>query len=175
MFVNVRYEGDKTNAISFPLGGIGTGCIGLAGNGRLIDWEIYNRPNKGSFNGFSHFAVKAEQNGKLIDARILNGDLHPPYSGQYTPTISRGFGFGPQRQNLAGMPHFRKHEFIGQYPFAKINFSGEKLPGQNGMRRCERAWTPVATCKRQGRNIFDFIHEAVIAHWTNQQSPTLLC
>ena len=54
------YTGSKTNQISFPLGGIGTGCIGLAGNGRLIDWEIFNRPNKGSVNGFSHFAIKAE-------------------------------------------------------------------------------------------------------------------
>ena len=39
------YQGNKTNQISFPLGGLGTGCIGLAGNGRLIDWEIFNRPN----------------------------------------------------------------------------------------------------------------------------------
>ena len=54
------YRGAKTNQISFPLGGIGSGSIGLAGNGRLLDWEIFNRPNKGSVNGFSHFAIKAE-------------------------------------------------------------------------------------------------------------------
>ena len=47
--------------------------------------------------------------------------------------------------------------------------------GPKGMRWCERAWTVVATCKKQGRNVFEFIHEAIIAHWTNQQSPTLLC
>lgn len=47
--------------------------------------------------------------------------------------------------------------------------------GQNGMRWCERAWTVVATCKRQGRNVFDFIHKAIIAHWTKQPRPTLLC
>ena len=80
------YRGDRTNEISFPLGGIGTGCVGLAGNGRLIDWEIYNRPNKSSLNGFSHFAVKAEAGGRVLDARALQGDLHPPYTGE------RGFG-----------------------------------------------------------------------------------
>ena len=47
------YEGRNINEISFPIGGIGSGCIGLAGNGRLIDWEIQNKPNKGSSNGFS--------------------------------------------------------------------------------------------------------------------------
>jgi uncharacterized protein (DUF608 family) len=62
------YVGPYTRQISFPLGGIGTGCIGLAGDGRLVDWEIANRPNKGSLNGFSHFAVKAEsEDGKLMD------------------------------------------------------------------------------------------------------------
>ena len=42
------YRGKKTDAISFPVGGIGTGCIGLAGNGRLIDWEIAGKANKES-------------------------------------------------------------------------------------------------------------------------------
>ena len=63
------YEGSKTGEISFPLGGIGSGCIGLAGDGRLVDWEIFNRPSKGSANGYTHFAVKAERDGEVLDAR----------------------------------------------------------------------------------------------------------
>ncbi|MEM3173520.1 MAG: GH116 family glycosyl-hydrolase, partial [Candidatus Bathyarchaeia archaeon] len=78
------YRGDRTREISFPIGGIGTGSIGLAGNGRLIDWEIFNRPNKGSVNGFSHFAIKAEHEGKILDARVLNSDLPPPYTGEFS-------------------------------------------------------------------------------------------
>ena len=31
------YEGNKRRAISFPLGGIGSGCIGLSGYGQLVD------------------------------------------------------------------------------------------------------------------------------------------
>ena len=45
------YTGEHLRAISFPLGGIGTGSIGLRGNGQLFDWEIFNRPDKGSLNG----------------------------------------------------------------------------------------------------------------------------
>ena len=44
-----------------------------------------------------------------------------------------------------------------------------------GMRWCERAWTIIATCKKQGRNVFDFIHKAVIAHWTKNQYPSFIC
>ena len=61
------YRNDHLNQISFPLGGLGTGSVGLAGNGRLIDWEIFNRPNKGSVNGFSHFAIKAERASPTLD------------------------------------------------------------------------------------------------------------
>ena len=47
--------------------------------------------------------------------------------------------------------------------------------GQNGMRWCERIWTAVATCKKQQQNVFDFIYESVIAHWSNKSYPSLIC
>ncbi|MBQ3085435.1 MAG: hypothetical protein IJC46_08325, partial [Clostridia bacterium] len=62
----MKYSGTALKEISFPLGGIGTGCIGLAGNGRLIDWEIFNRPNKGSDNGYSHIAVKVGDQIRIL-------------------------------------------------------------------------------------------------------------
>lgn len=47
--------------------------------------------------------------------------------------------------------------------------------GQTGMRWCERIWTILATCKKQERNVFEFIHESVIAHWSKQKYPSLIC
>jgi len=47
--------------------------------------------------------------------------------------------------------------------------------GQSGMRWCERIWTILATCKKQERNVFEFIHESVIAHWSKQKYPSLIC
>jgi len=120
------YKGAKGKEISFPLGGIGSGCIGLAGNGRLIDWEIFNRPNKASANGFSHFAVKAEAGGKVLDARVLNGDLMPPYIGE----VGKSYGFGPSRDQMAGAPHFGDVEFTGEYPIARLRFNDAKFPGE---------------------------------------------
>ncbi|MFB3879610.1 MAG: GH116 family glycosyl-hydrolase [Armatimonadota bacterium] len=114
------YTGARTSQISFPLGGIGTGSIGLAGNGRLVDWEIFNRPNKGGLNGFSHFAVKAESGGRVLDARVLNGDLPPPYTG----------ADGPPREYLTGLPHFRECEFRGEFPIATLAFKDRSFPGR---------------------------------------------
>lgn len=125
------YTGNKTREISFPLGGIGTGCIGLSGNGRLIDWEIFNRPNKKSFNVFSHFAIKAETKGKVLDARILNGDLQPSYIGEPIRggALHSGYGFGPESNTMAGMPHFKETVFIGEFPIAGMQFLDTKFPG----------------------------------------------
>ncbi len=123
------YRAGRAREISFPIGGIGTGCIGLAGNGRLIDWEIFNRPNKGGINGASHFAVKAEVDGRVLDARVLVGDLPPPYIGEFCKPPYQSFGFGPPIGYMAGLPHFRDFEFEGTYPVARIRFRDERFPG----------------------------------------------
>jgi len=46
--------------------------------------------------------------------------------------------------------------------------------GDAGMRWCERIWTTIATCKKQDRNVFKFIHESLLANWTDKNYPLLL-
>jgi transposase len=46
--------------------------------------------------------------------------------------------------------------------------------GDDGMRWCERAWTVLATCVQQGRRMFQFLHEALLAEITAQPAPSLL-
>jgi uncharacterized protein (DUF608 family) len=128
------YEGAKIREISFPLGGIGTGCIGLAGNGRLVDWEIFNHPAKGTANGFTHIAVKAEAQGRVVDARALQGDMAPPFTGLTGGKHFDSYGFGPNRDTLMGMPHFRDVRFEAQFPFATVHFGGERFPGRVSLR-----------------------------------------
>lgn len=124
----MKYTGNKAKKISFPLGGIGTGSIGLGGDGRLIDWEIFNRPSKGSNHGYSHFAVRAVR-GDEITAAVLNGDIVDEYMGQYRKEKFSGFGFGPSSQKMCGFPHFKNVEFNGEFPIAVLDFNDEKFPG----------------------------------------------
>ena len=85
----------KTKSISFPLGGIGTGCIGLMGYGEIADWEIFNKPNKSSRNGYSHFAIKASGKG-IGSCKVLHGDTNESYMGNYDIGMFKGIGFGPK-------------------------------------------------------------------------------
>ena len=122
------YEKNKTKNISFPLGGIGSGCIGLAGNGELIDWEIFNRPNKNTRNGYSHFAIKATCDGKSV-AKVLHGDTNENLIG--TACASKGhygMGYGPRENSLAGFPHFESVTFEGNFPIANLTFTDKDFP-----------------------------------------------
>ena len=46
--------------------------------------------------------------------------------------------------------------------------------GPAGRQWSERIWTVTATCAQQGRSVFDFLHQAVVAHFTGQPAPSLL-
>ncbi len=136
----MKLRKEALREVSFPVGGIGAGCIGLAGNGRLIDWEIFNHAGKGLLNGCSHFAVRAERDGRVEAARILNGDLISGLSGEFEgrDAVYHGFGWGPDIGTLCGMPHFRECEFNGEFPAAELTFTDPAFPGRVFLT----AWSP---------------------------------
>jgi hypothetical protein len=45
---------------------------------------------------------------------------------------------------------------------------------EKGRRWCERIWTVLATCARQGRNAWAFLLDAVQAHFAGRSFPSLL-
>ena len=126
-----RYSGQNLREISFPVGGIGAGCIGLAGNAALIDWEIRNHPDKGVRNSMTHFAVKAESSTRRIDARVLQGDYPGRLSGDYEGNVWQwhGFGYGVPQSSMAGFPHFENCAFFGNFPCARVELTDEHFPG----------------------------------------------
>ncbi|MBE6807924.1 MAG: hypothetical protein E7524_00475 [Ruminococcaceae bacterium] len=124
------YSGKKLKEISFPLGGIGTGSIGLAGNGCLLNWEIFNRPSKGSYNDYCHFAVKAEYPDGRVNTRVLMGDTTYNLTGNFENGWYVGFGHGPERKTLCGMPHFKNVKFDGKFPITTLTFEDENFPAK---------------------------------------------
>ena len=133
-------KGIHLRAVSFPVGGIGAGCIGVAGNGDLAEWEVFNRPAKGRRNGMSHFAVRAEReggDGEIVDARVLHGDFAGALSGA-GDTPFAGFGFGPAADSLCGLPHFRSVTLRGEFPVGEWSFRDPNFPGDAALV----AWSP---------------------------------
>ena len=113
------YSGPNLAQISFPLGGIGTGSIGLSGRGGLVDWEIFNRPNLHSSLRWTFPLIWARRKGHDPVCRALMAPPLPPHQGE---------GEGDPSKNAEGLPHMDSCEFKGEYPFAWINFRCAKLP-----------------------------------------------
>jgi len=135
----ISYSGDKLNEIAFPLGGIGTGCISLSGRGQLIDWEIFNRPNKGYRPDNTYFMLFAQEDGCDPVFRVLEGRLQPPYQGySHGAQVFKGFGFGPPREFGSGFVRMGKCDFTGYFPFCRIDLADESVP----VRISTEAWSP---------------------------------
>ncbi len=130
------YKGDYAQEIAFPLSGIGTGGMSISGTGHLVDWELDGRANKGNCNEYTHFAIKAERNGEVLDARVLHGDKTTGLFGSALASHhhSWGYGQGPNRTTLSGLAHFSDTEFTGEFPFASVKFACEKMPADITLR-----------------------------------------
>jgi transposase len=46
--------------------------------------------------------------------------------------------------------------------------------GEAGQRYHERMWTAIATCKKQQRNFFSYLHDSIVAHLKGKPAPSLL-
>ncbi|NLG50783.1 MAG: hypothetical protein GX552_11790 [Chloroflexi bacterium] len=122
-----EYQGEQLREIAFPLGGIGAGCVSLAGTGALVDWEIFNRPNKGSILPYSFITIWARAEGAEPVTRVLQAPPHTPFTGQGGVNFG-GIGFGVNRENGAGLPHMRSARFRGEFPLAEVAFEDPRLP-----------------------------------------------
>ncbi len=120
-------EGRYLDEIAFGLGGIGTGTIALTGRGQLVDWEIQNRPNKGSINAFSFFTLWAREQGKDPVVKVLAERPMRMLAGS-GPGLFSGSGFGANRLTGSGLPHMKRARFTGRYPFAEIEFTDPDMP-----------------------------------------------
>jgi hypothetical protein len=88
--VRLTYIGERLREIAFPLGGIGTGTISLGGRGNLQDFGIANRPATGRppLRGF--FATGVDDGSGAPNARVLERQLFPPFTGFRRHTFRRG-------------------------------------------------------------------------------------
>ena len=119
--------GQYLDEVVFPIGGIGTGTVSITGRGSLVDWEIQNRPNKGSINTFCFFTLWAKEQGKEPVTRVLAQRSDRGLGGIGTGLFS-GIGFGANRLMGAGLPHMRHCRFLGRYPFCELSFSDPHMP-----------------------------------------------
>ena len=112
------FTGPQLAMISFPLGGVGAGSIGLGGRGQLRDWEIANRTDKGNSPAYAMPSIWAQSGSAKPVARVLEARFQPPYEGQ------NGLG----SRNAPGLSRLEGATFTGEFPLARIDFHDRTLP-----------------------------------------------
>lgn len=112
---------DDLAHVAFPIGGIGTGSISIDGAGRLRDFEVFNRPSKGSTFDYTFLTLYARPEGAVSVTRVLQGPLHG--RGLAEDALSEGI-----RRTGVGLPHFRETEFVGRFPFGEVRFHDPDFP-----------------------------------------------
>lgn len=127
-----KFTGRARKMISFPLGGVGAGSIGLGGRGQLQEWWIYNRPDKGNSPAYAFPAIWVQSGNQKPIARVLEACFLPPYEGP------SGLG----ANNVPGLPRLESSTFTGEFPLAHIDFEDSRLP----VRVSLDAFTPFIPC-----------------------------
>jgi non-lysosomal glucosylceramidase len=158
------FTGRQLARISFPLGGIGTGGIGLGGRGNLMDWEIFNRPDVGNSPNYAFPAIWAKLGNRAPESRVLERRFLPPYDLKPDNLGSA---------NVPGLPRFAEAIFRGSFPAANIEFRDEMLPVMVSLDAAssfqpldvDTSGLPFAILKYTARNPDRESAEVVIA-WT---------
>jgi non-lysosomal glucosylceramidase len=117
------FEGRQLKMISFPLGGVTAGSLGLGGRGQLRDWEIFNRPNQGGSPPYAFPAIWIRSGNSKPIAHVLESRILPPYQGE------SGLG----SNNAPGLSRLEAAKFTGEYPLAHIDFEDRRLPAKVGL------------------------------------------
>ena len=163
-----HYDGAHLANISLPIGGIGTGTVGLGGRGELRDWSIMNRPAIGmsttsgyrQFNQEPFFAVYAKPAGRPADTRALIG---PVLGNEYQHADGTPV-------NHHGLPRFSAASFDAAYPFGTVNLDDRDFPLRVKIRAfnpfvpgdAAASSIPVAVLRYELTNITDVPVEASV-------------
>ncbi len=104
------YQGKDLEKIAMPVGGIAAGQLYLAGDGRLVHWDIFNKHN------FSGYGNTNYQNMPPPDHALKQGfAIRVKCGGR---TVTRGL-------DKQGFPGVR---FCGEYPIGTVEYADAELP-----------------------------------------------
>ena len=114
-----RHTGRGLARISCPLGGIGTGGIGLGGRGNLQDWQIFNRADIGNSLEYSLPCMHVKQADNPPYSVVLERRILPPYD-----LHEEGLGAA----NAPGLPRLEEATFLGSFPISRVEFIDAHCP-----------------------------------------------
>lgn len=121
------YRDHRLLQIAMPMGGIGSGCVCLNGQGGLQDFSLYNAPRTTALQD-GHGAEEAafallHIKGEAPITKLVEGPL-PPEKLYDQGLQGQGYRKGGQE----GLPRFAECEFQAEYPFGEVRLHDPGVP-----------------------------------------------
>lgn len=113
----MRVLGPDATVAAFPLGGIGTGNVSVGARGELRDWELANKPDKGSELPFTFFAIRVADGRTEPVTKVLEARIDGPHEGDQ----------GHYAGRVAGLPRLDASRMLGEYPLLRMEFDDADL------------------------------------------------
>jgi len=133
-------KGNNLNCVAFPLGGIGTGNISLAGDGSLRQWQVVNNVNHLGHVPSSFFFVQAQSQGSSNwKTRILEKKIIIPDDFKPAVTVNDHVIPDEIKQRHDKYECMQDLEFNGEYPFARMKYFDVDIPVYIELE----AWNPM--------------------------------
>jgi uncharacterized protein (DUF608 family) len=158
------YRGQHLERLAMPVGGVGTGCLSLMGNGALRDWEVGNRPAKGFTpvvsGGAPFFAVWWDDGAKKA-ARVLEGPL----------PVSAYEGSHGSENPTHNLPRFRDAAFYAAWPLGRLELSEAALP----LRVSLKAFSPFIPTDSEASGWPMAVLRYEVTNISSQPLPVSVC
>jgi non-lysosomal glucosylceramidase len=106
------YRGQDLETIGMPIGGLCAGQLYLAGDGRLVHWDLFNEPN------FTGYGATNYEVGRQPEQKLEQGFAIRVQSGGQTLV---------RRLDCDGFPGVR---FCGEYPLGFVEYADADVPVQ---------------------------------------------
>jgi len=108
---------------------------------------------------------------------ILHAATHPPWTREARNMAERFRRHGDAYFRFITTPGVEPTNNLAEQALRFVVIQRRMTQGTRGAAGrawCERVWTTVATCRQQSRSVFEFVHDALRAHFTGQPAPSLL-
>ena len=108
---------------------------------------------------------------------IMHAARHPPWTREGRNMAERFRRHGESYFRFITTPGVEPTNNLAEQALRFVVIDRRITQGTRGVAGrhwCERIWTAGATCRQQGRSLFEFLYRALDAHFTNHPAPSLL-
>jgi non-lysosomal glucosylceramidase len=160
------YAGGDLATIGMPVGGVCAGQVYLTGDGRLVDWHVFNE-NQNTGYGLHNYAV-----GRTAEESVSNGDVVP------TNAVAQGFAVrarvgGRTLERALDASGFPGVRFRGEYPIGRVTYEDGAFPLAVELEAfspfvplvSDDSTLPVTVLRYRVRNTGDVPSEVTLAGW----------